>query len=164
MCKNACTLFTTPGREPPIDVPRTGDRHRARRLEGHPAQKHDNRWRQAAVGLHRGGVLAARRLSRVVLSTDDDEIARVGRECGLEVPFMRPAELARDDTPSLPVVQDVVRRLEVSGDRFDAIFTLQPTNPLRRPSDIDGAIDLLERSGADSVISFVDVGERHPGA
>jgi len=106
--------------------------------------------------------LSAKRLARVVLSTDDEEIARVGRECGLEVPFMRPAELARDDTASLPVVQDVVRRLEAAGDRFDAVFTLQPTNPLRLASDIDGAIELLEKTGADSVISFVDSGERHP--
>ncbi len=106
--------------------------------------------------------LASRGLSRVVLSTDDEEIARVGAACGLEVPFLRPEHLARDDTPSLPVVQDVVRRLEDSGQRFDAVFTLQPTNPLRLAADIDGAIELLERTGADSVISFVDVGERHP--
>lgn len=48
------------------------------------------------------------------------------------------------------------------GETYDAILTLQPTNPLRRVEDIDGAIDLLERSGADSVISFSEVGERHP--
>jgi CMP-N-acetylneuraminic acid synthetase len=48
------------------------------------------------------------------------------------------------------------------GETYDAVFTLQPTNPLRRPEDIDGAIDLLEQTGADSVISFVDVGEKHP--
>jgi len=106
--------------------------------------------------------LASKRLTRTVLSTDDEEIARVGRECGLETPFFRPAELARDDTPTVPVLQDVVRRLETSGQHYDAIFTLQPTNPLRRPEDIDGAVDLLESSGADSVISFVDVGEKHP--
>lgn len=106
--------------------------------------------------------LSARRLARVVLSTDDGEIARVGRECGLEVPFLRPPELARDDTPTLPVLQDVVRRLEKCGECYDAILTLQPTNPLRRPEDIDGSIDLLERTGADSVISFVDAGEKHP--
>ncbi len=76
--------------------------------------------------------LRARRLARVVLSTDDPEIARVGAECGLDVPFLRPAELARDDTPTLPVLQDVVRRLEEAGDRYDAVLTLQPTNPLRR--------------------------------
>jgi CMP-N,N'-diacetyllegionaminic acid synthase len=109
-------------------------------------------------------ILAARssKLDRTVLSTDDEEIASVAREWGLEVPFSRPAELAKDDTPTIPVLQDVVRRLEESGDRYDAIFTLQPTNPLRRSSDIDGAIDLLESSNADSVISFVKVGDRHP--
>ena len=106
--------------------------------------------------------LRAERLARVVLSTDDAEIARVGRECGLDAPFLRPPELARDDTPTLPVLQDVVRRLEHQGERYDAILTLQPTNPLRRPEDIDGSIALLERSGADSVISFVEVGEKHP--
>jgi CMP-N-acetylneuraminic acid synthetase len=106
--------------------------------------------------------LAAKRLTRTVLSTDDAEIARVGLACGLEMPFLRPPELARDDTPTIPVLQDVVRKLETMGERYDAVFTLQPTAPLRRPEDINGAIDLLERTGADSVISFVDVGERHP--
>ena len=48
------------------------------------------------------------------------------------------------------------------GESYDAILTLQPTNPLRRADDIDGAIELLEQTGADSVISFSDVGERHP--
>lgn len=106
--------------------------------------------------------LRSRRLARIVLSTDDDTIARVGREWGLEVPFMRPPELARDDTPTIPVLQDVVRKLEAMGQQYDAILTLQPTNPLRTAEDIDGAIDLLERTAADSVISFVDVGEKHP--
>lgn len=105
---------------------------------------------------------AAKRLTRIVLSTEDEEIARVGREWGLDVPFMRPPDLARDETPMIPVLQDMVRRLEAAGESYDAVFTLQPTAPLRRPEDIDGAIELLERTGADSVISFVDVGEKHP--
>jgi CMP-N-acetylneuraminic acid synthetase len=106
--------------------------------------------------------LTAKRLTRTVLSTEDEEIARVGRACGLEVPFLRPVELARDDTPTIPVLQDVVRRLAEGGEHYDAILTLQPTTPLRRPEDIDGAIALLEQTDADSVISFVDVGEKHP--
>lgn len=106
--------------------------------------------------------LASKLLTRTVLSTDDEKIAEAGRKMGLEVPFMRPPELARDDTPTLPVLQDVVKKLEAAGDCYDAILTLQPTNPLRRVSDIDGAIELMETSGADSVISFVDVGEKHP--
>jgi CMP-N,N'-diacetyllegionaminic acid synthase len=111
---------------------------------------------------HTADVARASTLARVVLSTDDAEIAAEAIRLEVDVPFMRPAELARDDTPTLPVLQDVVRRLELQGERFDAIFTLQPTNPLRLTSDIDGAIELLERSGADSVIGFTNVGERHP--
>jgi CMP-N,N'-diacetyllegionaminic acid synthase len=106
--------------------------------------------------------LAAKRLTRVVLSTEDEEIARVGRNCGLDVPFMRPQELAQDETPTIPVLQDVVRKLEAAGEHYDAVLILQPTSPLRRAQDIDGAIELLEQTGADSVISFVDVGEKHP--
>ena len=106
--------------------------------------------------------LSAKRLTRTILSTEDEEIACIGRACGLDVPFLRSADLARDETPSIPVLQDAVRRLERMGETYDAVFTLQPTSPLRRPEDIDGAVDLLERTGADSVISFVDVGEKHP--
>lgn len=106
--------------------------------------------------------LRASQLRRIVLSTDDAEIAEVGRACGIEVPFLRSAHLAGDATPMVPVLQDVVRRLEAAGERYDATFLLQPTNPLRTPGDIDGAVALLERTGADSVISFVDTGERHP--
>lgn len=106
--------------------------------------------------------LAAKLLTRVVLSTEDPEIAEVGRRYGLDVPFLRPPALAGDETPTIPVLQDVVRRLEMVGQQYDAIFVLQPTNPLRLPRDIDGAIELLAESGADSVISFVDVGEKHP--
>src|SRR5207248_3052879 len=87
--------------------------------------------------------LKSRRLSEVILSTEDDEIARIGERCGLKVPFLRPEELARDDTPTLPVVKHAVKWLEDRGDRYDAICLLQPTNPLRRAEDIDGCIELL---------------------
>jgi CMP-N-acetylneuraminic acid synthetase len=106
--------------------------------------------------------LGATRLTRTVLSTEDEEIACVGREYGLEVPFLRPPELAQDDTPTIPVLHNMVRKLEALGSRCDAVLVLQPTNPLRLSKDIDGAIELLEQTGADSVISFVDVGEKHP--
>ena len=106
--------------------------------------------------------LAAPCLQRVVLSTDDEEIAAVGRELGLEVPWLRPAELSRDDTPSIPVVQHAARWLQSTGEEFDAVLLLQPTNPLRTVADVEGAAALLARTQADSVISFVDVGEKHP--
>ena len=106
--------------------------------------------------------LAAKSLARVVLSTEDEEIAAVGRACGLDVPFMRPRELAQDETPMLPVVQHMLREIARTDGFYDAVCLLQPTHPLRTPADIDAAVELLERTGADSVISFVEVGASHP--
>lgn len=101
--------------------------------------------------------LAAKRLTRVVLSTDDAEIAETGRRLGLEVPFLRPAELAQDHTPALPVAQHALAFVEADGDRYDAVCLLQPTNPLRRAEQIDGCIELLESSLADSVATVLPV-------
>jgi CMP-N-acetylneuraminic acid synthetase len=99
--------------------------------------------------------LAARSLSRVVLSTDDEVIAEAGRRCGLEVPFLRPAELARDDTPMLPVVQHALEQVERgSGDqRYDAVCLLQPTVPFRSSHEIDDCVALLDGDGVDTVIT-----------
>ena len=105
--------------------------------------------------------LSARRLARVVLTTDDEEIAAVGRRCGLDVPFMRPAELAADDTPTLPVVRHALGWMEAHGEYFDAVCQLQPTHPLRRTEDIDACIELLERSGADAVMTILPVPAEH---
>lgn len=97
--------------------------------------------------------LQAESLTRVVLSTDDQEIARVGAECGLDVPFLRPAHLAADNTPTLPVVRHALETLENANEKFDAVCLLQPTNPLRRAIDINACLELLARSDADSVVS-----------
>jgi CMP-N-acetylneuraminic acid synthetase len=98
--------------------------------------------------------LAARSLDRVMLSTDDDEIAAVGRELGLEVPFRRPPELAQDDTPGVaPVIHALDWLLQVEGYRPDAIMLLQPPSPLRRARHIDESVALLSHERADSVLS-----------
>lgn len=102
-------------------------------------------------------VLASRRLTRVIVSTDDAEIADAARALGLEVPFMRPASLAADDTPMLPVLQHAVRQLAAAGAVADVIVLLQPTSPLRQASHIDAAVELLEQTGADSVVTVVEV-------
>jgi CMP-N-acetylneuraminic acid synthetase len=101
--------------------------------------------------------LASLRLSRVVLSTDDEAIAGVAREYGLDVPFLRPAELAEDHTPMLPVVRHALQTLERDGERFDAVCLLQPTNPLRTPEIIDACVELLGSSGADAVMTVSPV-------
>lgn len=99
----------------------------------------------------------SRRLTRVIVSTDDAAIAEAARALGLEVPFLRPAALAADDTPMLPVLQHAVRELARDGFAADAVVLLQPTSPLRRAEHIDRAVDLLESTGADSVVSVVEV-------
>jgi len=105
--------------------------------------------------------LAARLLTRVILSTEDERIAQIGMHCGLEVPFMRPKELAEDQTPMLPVIQHAVHQMERAGERFDAVCLLQPTSPMRRPEDIDGCIELLEQTRADAVVAIVRVPAEH---
>jgi len=105
--------------------------------------------------------LSSRCLSRTLLSTDDEAIAQVGRESGIDVPFKRPDELARDDTPSLAVAQHAVRWLaDNEGWQADILVLLQPTSPLRRAFHIDGALDLLIQAGADTVVSVVEVPHR----
>jgi CMP-N-acetylneuraminic acid synthetase len=106
--------------------------------------------------------LAAARLSKVVLSTDDEDVAEVGRRCGLES-LARPVELSPEDAGVQRVVQDAVRRLEAAGDSCDAVCILDPASPFRRPEDIDRCIELLERSGADCVATVIPVPrECHP--
>ncbi len=96
-------------------------------------------------------------IDRVVLSTDDPEIRAVGLACGLEAPFLRPADLAADDTPMLPVVEHAVRALGDLGWAAEIVVLLQPTSPLRRPAHIARAVDELRQTGADSVVSVVEL-------
>jgi CMP-N,N'-diacetyllegionaminic acid synthase len=102
--------------------------------------------------------LGSSRLSRVILSTDDDKIAAVGREYGVEVPFKRPAELAEDNTPSIVVAQHAQRWLaENEGWQADIIMLLQPTSPLRKTRHIDEALEIMLSTGSDTVVSVVSV-------
>lgn len=102
--------------------------------------------------------LQSKRLTRTVLSTDDEKIARVGAGCGVEVPFRRPADLARDETPMIEVVRHAVGWLADHEDySADLVAILQPTSPLRRAEHIDAAVDLLLETGADTVVSVVEV-------
>lgn len=104
----------------------------------------------------------SRYLTRTVLSTDDEQIAQVGREYGIEVPFKRPSELARDYTTSLAVAQHAIRWLEEhDGWKPDVLVLLQPTSPLRQSHHIDEALDKLFEAGADTVVSVVEVPHRY---
>jgi CMP-N,N'-diacetyllegionaminic acid synthase len=96
--------------------------------------------------------LSSTLLSRVLLSTDDPEIAAIGKAEGLEA-FLRPAELALDSTPMIDVILDAIRHVEAAGRHYDAVCLLQPTSPLRSSSTIDRCISLLWQRNVDSVIS-----------
>jgi CMP-N,N'-diacetyllegionaminic acid synthase len=97
---------------------------------------------------------ASRTLTRIVLSTDSEQIAEFGRAERIDVPFLRPSSLADDDTPMLAVLQHAISAVDV---RPDVIVLLQPTSPLRRAEHIDAAVTILQRSGADSVVSVIAV-------
>jgi CMP-N,N'-diacetyllegionaminic acid synthase len=103
---------------------------------------------------------ASRTVTRVVVSTEDAEIAEVAQSLGAEV-LDRPAELAADDTPMLDVVRHALGELGPA----DVLVVLQPTSPLRRAEHIDAAVELLAGSDADSVVSIVEVPHRfEPGS
>ncbi len=97
-------------------------------------------------------------LSRTILSTDDEEFAAYGQVHQVEVPFLRPSELAQDNTPSLNVIQHVITFLEKSeGYQPDLIVLVQPTAPLRQGQHIDEAIQLLLNSNAEAVVSVTPI-------
>ena len=104
-------------------------------------------------------------LTRVILSSDDSDIIAVAEQYQVEVPFLRPSELAEDDTPALPVIQHTVKMLEDDGYRPDIIVYLQPPSPLRTSRHIDEAVQRLIDSDADSVVSVEQVPHRFsPGS
>jgi CMP-N-acetylneuraminic acid synthetase len=101
-------------------------------------------------------VTAARssRLTRVILSTDSAAYAEIGRKSGAEIPFLRPAELARTETPAIKVVEHCLDFFEREDNWVpDAVFYLQPTSPFRRGAHIDLGIEKLEIGNADSVVA-----------
>jgi CMP-N-acetylneuraminic acid synthetase len=97
--------------------------------------------------------LAAETINRVIVSTDDEEIANIAKRYGAEAPFLRPAEYSQDHTPDLPVFRHALEWLAEHGDYHpEIVVQLRPTSPFRRVMHIDQAVyRLLERPDADSV-------------
>lgn len=100
-------------------------------------------------------------VTRVIVSTDDEEIAAVAREWGAETPFLRPAELAQDKTTDLPVFEHALKWLEdVEGYKPEIVIQLRPTSPIRPKSLVDDAIRiLLNHQDADCVRGVVPAGQ-----
>lgn len=105
--------------------------------------------------------LGALTLDKVIVSTDDNEIANISRQYGADVPFMRPKELATDTANGLDVTLHALQTLKELGEPdFDYVMTLQPTSPLRSSQDIDASVELLMDRRADAVISVCETA--HP--
>ena len=106
--------------------------------------------------------LDSKLLDRIIVSTDDSEIAEIARSYGAEVPFIRPKELAEDDVPDLPVFQHALRYLEKNENwQTEIVVNLRPTAPFRTSGHIDDAIRKLIETDADSVRTVCEV-EHHP--
>jgi CMP-N,N'-diacetyllegionaminic acid synthase len=99
-------------------------------------------------------------LNKVVVSTDDEEIAAISAQWGAEVPFTRPPEFSADNSPTIDAIQHALTFFEKQNETFDVVALLEPTSPLRKRKDIDNGLQLLldNYESADGVIS---VGEVH---
>lgn len=107
--------------------------------------------------------LASSRLTRTVLSSDDEEIIQVGKKYGADAPFTRPAELSTDSASSAAVARHTLERIESDeAKRYDYACLLEPTAPLRTPQDIDAAIEILLDAQADAVVSVSRIEAPHP--
>jgi CMP-N-acetylneuraminic acid synthetase len=106
--------------------------------------------------------LNCNKLDKVVCSTDDKQIAEVARECGAEVPFLRPAEFATDSSPLNPVMKHVMNYYDENNWRSDVVVSLQPTNPLITPDIIDTAVSVYMETNCDSVASVTIISHGHP--
>ena len=103
--------------------------------------------------------LKSRYIDRTIVSTDSETIAETARRFGADVPFLRPEELALDTSKTIEAVLHAVRTLEASGDRFDVLLLLQPTQPLTTAQDMEAAIELFFRKGQKGLVSVSPVEE-----
>ena len=103
----------------------------------------------------------SKKLQRVILSTDSEEIRMIGKELGAETPFLRPGHLATNEASLFPVIIHCLEFLKEKDYCPDAVFLLRPTSPLRTAEHIDEAISLLGDNNVDSVVSIEPV-KQHP--
>lgn len=102
------------------------------------------------------------KLANIVVTSDSAEIGKIAHDHNLEF-IKRPMELSGDSTPMLPVVQHVLRKVEDSGEHYDAAMILQPTSPFRTTMDINSVIEIFQLKSPDSVVSLCKVEDAHPG-
>ncbi|MDU6115967.1 MAG: acylneuraminate cytidylyltransferase family protein [Paeniclostridium sordellii] len=105
--------------------------------------------------------LKSKYINKVVVTTDGEEIAKVAKEYGADVPFLRPKHLATDTSKSIDAVTHCIEQLKNQGHEYDYIVLLQPTQPLRQAWHIDEAIELIIAKDEDALVSVSKVKD-HP--
>lgn len=104
----------------------------------------------------------SRYIDNIFVSTDSEDIRKVAEDYGISVPFLRPAELASDTARTIDCMLHVIQTLSGQGEHYDYVILLQPTQPIRKPEWIDGALEQLAACPqADSLVSVCPVTE-HP--
>ena len=108
-------------------------------------------------------VLASKYVSEVYVSTDSQVIADISKSYGAQIPFIRPAYLAEDNTPTSDVILHTIDELTKQGKVFSHVMLIEPTSPLRETSDIDAAVEELKsKSFAKSIVGISRVESQHP--
>lgn len=104
-------------------------------------------------------------IERCIVSTDSEEIAKVAREAGGEVPFLRPAELAQDSTPMLPVLQNAIQEMErLERKRHELVILLQVTSPFRLPEDLSRALEIMDEDSEAAGVVAISMPSFNPRA
>ena len=96
-------------------------------------------------------------ITQLIVSTDDAKIAKISQSAGADVPFIRPANLASDQSPTIDTVIHAIAFFKQKNIHFDAVCLLQATTPFRNPKDVSQAIQKFVKHGADSLISVREV-------
>ena len=106
--------------------------------------------------------LNSKYIDRLIISTDDPEIAEVAVQFGCEAPFMRPSEFATDTSPSSDAIRHAINFVTAQGEKYDVVTLLEPTSPLRQAADIDSSIEIFFSSNKKSVLSVTRAESFHP--
>ncbi|MBN1762919.1 MAG: acylneuraminate cytidylyltransferase family protein [Methanomicrobia archaeon] len=102
-------------------------------------------------------------IDKVIVSTEDEEIAEISKEYGAEVSFLRPKELARDDSPTIEVILHAINWFEKRDEYFDLVVLLEPTSPLRDVEDIDNCVKMLVNNPkAKAIVGIAKLESSHP--
>jgi CMP-N,N'-diacetyllegionaminic acid synthase len=106
----------------------------------------------------------SRHVDRVLISTEDAEFAAIAKAAGADAPFLRPAELASDTSPSIDFLLHALDTLAAMGEHYDYVALLEPTSPLTEASDIDAALETLvaRRDDAEAIVGVTALTASHP--